>query len=117
MAKKFSLVLGAVLLILGIWGLLGGGQPHNLIVFGVNKVYNFWNIFAGIVGLVSGLAGERYAKYYCLIFSGLFAILTVGGLFKVASMVRLLNINGPGTVLHLVITAACFWIGMKSESA
>ena len=117
MAKKFSLVLGIVLLLVGLCGSFSGGHPHNLIIFGINLTHNWVHILSGVVGLAAALAGERYAKFYCLVFSGVYGIVTLGGLFRVAALVRLLNLNMADNVLHLAITIGCFWFGIKSKPA
>jgi hypothetical protein len=117
MAKKFSLVLGVVLLVVGLWGLFSGGHAHNLLIFGINMAHNWVHILSGAVGLIAALAGERYAKFYCLAFSGVYGIVTLGGLFRVTALVQFLNLNMADNILHLVITVGCFWFGMKSKPA
>lgn len=117
MAKKFSLVLGVVLLLVGLWGSFTGGQPHNLIIFGINGVHNWVHIGSGVVALIAALAGERYAKFYCLVFSGVYGLVTLGGIFQIAALVDLLHLNWPDNVLHLAITVGCFWFGIKSKPA
>lgn len=117
MAKKFSLVLGVVLLLVGIWGLATGRHPHNLIIFGINAAHNWVHIVSGVVALIAAWAGERYAKFYCLVFSGVYGIVTLGGLFQVDRLVRLLNLNMADNILHLAITVGCFWFGIKSKPA
>lgn len=117
MAKKFTMVLGVVLLVVGIVGVFSGGHPHNLLIFGVNLVHNWVHILSGVVALATAFAGERYAKLYCLVFSGVYGIVTLGGLFGVDRVVNLFNLNMPDNILHLAITVGCFWFGIKSKPA
>lgn len=98
-------------------GTVTGGHPHNLIIFGINAAHNWVHIGSGVLALLAALAGERYAKFYCLVFSGVYGIVTLGGIFQVARLVQLLNLNLADNLLHLVITVGCFWFGIKSKPA
>jgi uncharacterized protein DUF4383 len=118
MAKTFSMVLGVVLLVVGIWGMVtGGGHDHMLLVFGINTSHNWVHLLSGALGLITGLAGERAAKTYLLAFGTVYGLVTILGFLNVQPVVQMLNLNMADNLLHLAISAACLIVGMQSKPA
>jgi hypothetical protein len=115
MAKTFAMVLGAVLLLVGIWGTTTGGHDHELIVFGVNSAHNMVHLLSGLLGLIMAFAGERWAKTYLLGFGTVYGLVTILGFLNVTSVVRMLNLNLADNLLHLAISASCLIVGLQSR--
>jgi hypothetical protein len=115
MAKRFTTVLGVVLLVMGLWGMATGGGDHLLLVFGVNAGHNLLHLVTGAAALIAAMKGERASMIYCLAFGTLYGVLAVAGFFLVPWLMRGLNLNYADDFLHLVIAAACLWIGGQSK--
>lgn len=115
MAKKFSLLLGVILLAVGVAGWRTGGHDHNLIIFGINMKHNLVHILSGALALLAGLAGEKYAKTYCLAFGAVYGLVTIAGFLHVTQAVQLLNLNQADNFLHLGISVACLGVGVTSK--
>ena len=115
MAKKFSLLLGTVLLAVGVVGWMTGGHDHNLIIFGINMKHNVVHILSGALALLAGFAGAKCAKAYCLVFGAVYGLVTVGGFLNIAPAVSLLNLNTADNFLHLAISATCLYVGLQKS--
>ena len=117
MVKKFTLVLGVVLLAVGVLGVLTGGHDHTLIIFGINLTHNAVHVLSGAVALAAAMGGDKYAKLYCLIFGAVYGLVTVAGFLSIAPAVSLLNLNMADNVLHLAISGACLFVGFQAKTA
>ncbi|MDP7181463.1 MAG: DUF4383 domain-containing protein [Candidatus Woesearchaeota archaeon] len=110
--KKFATGLGALLLIVGIWGFVAG----SVLIFDVNTPHNILHVVTGVLGLVAGLtAGGAQAKTFNVIFGIVYALVTVVGLLNIPSMVNLLNLNAADNILHLVIAVATLGVAFGSH--
>ena len=117
MIKKFTLVLGIMLLIGGVLGFMTGRHDHNLVVFGVNASHNMVHILSGILAIVTSLISLKAAKWYCLIFGAVYGVVTAAGFISMHQAVTLLNLNTADNFLHLGITAACLYFGFTAKTA
>ena len=117
MARKFSMALGTVLLLVGLCGIATGGHDHNLVVFGVNAGHNTLHVVSGIAALLAAMAGERAAMIYCLVFGTAYGGVAVLGFFNVAYAMSALNLNRADDFLHLAISALCLWVGGRSKGS
>jgi hypothetical protein len=70
-----------------------------------------------VVAILAALAGERYAKMYCLVFGAIYGLVTIAGFLKIAAVVQLLNLNMADNILHLLIAVASLWVGTQSKVA
>ena len=62
-AKTFALVVGAISLVLAVWGIIDDNTVMN--IFPVNRADNVLDLGVGLVGLVVGLTsgpGKRHAR-------------------------------------------------------
>ncbi len=114
MAKAYSFILGIVLLIVGIVGYVQGGR--ELFGFGVNSMHNLVHTVSGIAGILAGIGGLKYARWYCLGFGAIYGIVTIAGFMNVPTVVNLLNLNIADNVLHLVIAATAMGVGFTSRA-
>ena len=115
MAKRFTLLLGIVLLVVGLWGASTGGHDHELIVFGVNANHNLVHLLSGALAIGAAIGGESIAAYYCLAFGTVYGLVTVLGFMQVHAIIHMLNLNMADNFLHLAISAACLWVGGMSK--
>src|SRR3954447_12945885 len=112
-SQLYSLVFGAVLLIVGIVGFFvnakfgTGSKPpgDNLIVFRVNGWHNIVHIASGLVGLALARTAAG-ARLFALGFGIVYGIVTIYGLIAGSNVLGIVAINGADNVLHLLIAAA-----------
>jgi hypothetical protein len=102
-AAPACIAMGAVFIIVAIWGFITG---DHVLMFAVNTPHNVVHLLSGIAALACGLAGERPARAFCLAFAAVYGLVTVLGFLGVDFVVRLLNLNDADNWLHLIITAA-----------
>lgn len=119
-AQLYSLVFGAVLLLVGILGFFvnasfGVGESVEqdpLILFDVNGWHNIVHIASGIVGLA--MAGTpATGRLFALGFGAVYAVVFLLGLFF-SPLLGLLPINAADNVLHLLIALAGIGAGLAS---
>ncbi|MEJ7717631.1 MAG: DUF4383 domain-containing protein [Thermoleophilaceae bacterium] len=119
-AQLYSLVFGAVLLLVGILGFFVNAsfavgesvQRDQLILFDVNGWHNIVHIASGIVGLA--MAGTpASARLFALGFGAVYALVFLLGLFM-DPLLGLLPINAADNVLHLLIALAGIGAGLAS---
>lgn len=98
--KTYSLVLGIVLGIVGIWGFFSSSV---LGIFGVNALQSVLHVIAGAFGIYSGTKGEGHQ--YTMVIGWIAVVLGVLGFLPVTGdlLLSLLNINTATSVLHLGI--------------
>lgn len=109
--SRFALVLGAFLLIEGIWGLF------SPVVFGVlstNLLHACIHVALGAIGLFLGMKGN--ARGYCLSVGGL--LLVVGVLYFIPGVsdliVSILAVNRPVAILNIVVGIVALAIAQMS---
>jgi hypothetical protein len=110
--QYLSLIVGALLLLLGVAGFFvtgfgdwtGGTKEQQVIGFAVNPLQNVVHLLMGAVGVL-GRTGRRRGRW-----SGIVLFLAGVVLFAVATSVGedggALNLNWPVTTLHGVVAAA-----------
>jgi hypothetical protein len=115
MAKTLATVLGAFLLLIGLWGMALGGDNHHVLIFGVNAGHNVVHLLSGALGLATALIGERAAMFFCLAFGSFYGLVSVLGFFQIPFVVQMLHLNMPDNFLHLAISVVCLWVGGQSR--
>lgn len=98
--NTFSIVIGAFLLVEGVWGLF---SEMVFGVFSTNTTHAVIHIVLGIVGIVAGI--KQNAGAYCT-FLGILLILV--GIFRFipgadAFLITTLNVNGPVAWLNIIV--------------
>lgn len=98
--KIYSLVLGIVLGIVGVWGFF---SQIVLGVFGVNTIQSVLHVIAAGFGIYNGTQTD--GKTYNMVLGVIGVLLGVLGFVPGIKdlLMNLLNINMATTVLHLVI--------------
>jgi len=112
--KTYSLVLGIVLAIVGIWGFF---TTHILGVFGVNAVHSVLHLIAAICGIYAGTKGDGIM--YSMAIGWIGIVLGVLGFIPVVKdlLMSLLNVDMGITVLHLVIGIVSLIMYYKSKGS
>ncbi|MBA3882615.1 MAG: DUF4383 domain-containing protein [Chthoniobacterales bacterium] len=110
-ADIFAIVIGAFLLIEGIWGLTSD------VVFGVlttNRTHAIIHIVLGLIGLFVGW--KRTARGFCIFLGAL--LLAVGVLRFIPGaaelIVQLLNVNTAVAVLNILVGAVALLLAFAA---
>lgn len=100
MSKTYSLVLGVVLAIVGVWGFF---TTMILGLFGVNAFQSVLHLIAAVAGIYAGTKGD--GDLYPLVLGWIGVALGVLGFIPGVNnlLMSWFSINTAITVLHLVI--------------
>lgn len=102
MAKTYATVVGAILLLVGIVGLL----RHDL--FGLITFYPAHNVIhlaSGVIGLLAGLGKNASApRLFAQIFGVVYTLVAIVGFVGVHDLGPIrLGLNNPYNAIHLVV--------------
>ncbi len=120
MLKRFTMVIGAALLLVGILGFVPGmstsdadGQQMLFGIFMVGPFHNAFHLVSGAVGLLAATI-EKYARWYLRIFGLVYAVLAVLGF-----AVGIGNVNMADHLLHAVVAVVSLGGGLwlKAEGS
>ncbi len=100
----FAMVIGAVLLLVGIWGLF----TNNILFFTVNMLQSVVHIVGGL-GIYYGMQGQ--GKNFNKGLGVIAAVVAVLGFVTPDLMANLLNINMAITWLHVAIAVVSLGLG------
>ena len=94
-----TVLLGAVLLVVGIVGFMSGGQ---LLVFGVNPVHNVFHLVTGALAVTAGLyANGLYADEFNKTAGVVYGLLVIFQLVAPDAAAALLNADLADLGLHI----------------
>ena len=112
MLKRFTLAIGAALLLVGILGFVpgmsttdAGGHQMLFGIFMVGPFHNAFHLVSGVVGLLVATI-EKYARWYLRIFGLVYAVLALLGF-----TVGIGGVNMADHVLHAVVAALSLAVG------
>ncbi len=122
-AQIYSLVFGAILLLVGILGFVADSsfnagsnvEGSNFIAFEVNGWHNLVHIASGALGLALW-RNAATARTFALGFGIVYAIVTLWGFIDGNSVLGLIPVNAADNVLHLLIAAAGIAAGLMSRT-
>lgn len=117
MLKKLAMWVGAAFLLVGLLGFVPGivttdseGMSMLLGLFMVDTVHNVVHILTGVVGLLASTSA-MYAKWYFLVFGGVYALVTLLG-FMGSPVLGFLAVNDADNWLHLLFAVLLLGIGL-----
>lgn len=125
LAQIYSLVLGAVLVLVGILGFLvepsfavgDEAQRGTLIAFDINGWHNVVHLLSGIIGIAMAKTAAS-ARLFAIGYGVVYLLVTVLG-FIVGDgglLLSIIPINTADNLLHLVIALSGIAIGMASPA-
>ena len=107
-------IMGAVLVIVAIWGFIDGDR---VLIFHVNTAHNVVHLLSGVAALICGFSNARMATVFCLAFGAVYGLVAVLGLAGVQAVVDLLHLNEADNWLHVAIAAVFLVAGVIGLSA
>lgn len=115
--QRFAVVVGAVYVLIGLWGFLETGfddvvatTDETLLVFGVNPLHNAVHVLLGAVWLV-GSRTPSLARSVNLGLGSVLGLVTVLGLVGLLRFLAIGSLADPDNFLHLVTAAAALYVG------
>jgi uncharacterized membrane protein HdeD (DUF308 family) len=120
MAKKYSLVVGAVLLLIGILGFIKGTDEFMGLHF--NLAHNLIHTLSGIVGIAAGMSKSGNApKMFAQVFGVVYTLVGLAGFAGVpAFVITTLDLNPLYNIIHLAVGVLGILVGfvpMKQATA
>ena len=119
MARTFTLVLGAVMLLVGILGYVMNPTGGLLLgVFAVDGTHHAIHVATGIAGLAAAFMG--WARVFCQVFGVVYLLVGVLGLVATDSAGMLLGVlhnNMADNFLHIAIGGATAYVGFVGDKA
>jgi hypothetical protein len=120
MVKPIVMLFSAVLLLVGIIGFV---NDPVLGIFEVNTAHNLVHLLSGAVGLAMAARGPASARMFALLFGGVYALVAVLGFMTIdhaadhTLLLNLVEINGAGNYLHLVLAGVFLIVGIASPAS
>ncbi len=101
MAKVYALVMGALLLLLGIFGFL----RTDYFDLHFSPAHNWIHLLSGVFGLWAGLDKKGYgAKIYAEVFGVFYTLVAIAGFAGVPELLmNMLDLNTSYNVIHAVV--------------
>lgn len=82
-------------------------------IFEVDTLHNIIHLFSGVLAVSFVYLGERWAKMFGEMFSFIYGIITIFGVF-IAPALASIQLNAADNVLHLGITGVCLYAGFRA---
>ena len=103
MTKGYSLVVGAVLLLVGILGFIKGSNEFMGLHF--NLTHNLIHTLSGIVGIGAGMSKNTgAAKMFAQVFGVVYTLVALAGFAGVPAFVTTtLDLNQLYNIIHLAV--------------
>jgi hypothetical protein len=104
-ARFYAQILGAMLMVLGVFGWIPALSPDGLFLglFALNPVHNLVHLLSGLVGLSAGLLlPDRSVRLYTITMGVVYGLVAFVGYLQVSTL-GVLALNMPDTVLHTAI--------------
>ncbi|GEM_PF-461870 len=102
-ARVYSVVLGAVLLVVGLLGWMPILTPDGKLfgIFAINSLHNLAHVLTGMIGVGAGLTlSDRSVRAYTITMSAIYGVLVLVGVAQVGVLEHALAINLADTILH-----------------
>ena len=113
--QLFSLVFGAIYLIIGLAGFVATGfdnfaepSPDQLLVFALNPLHNIIHIVIGAAWLVAS-RDRTMATRVTLVIGITYSLVTVLGFFELLEILSIDRLGEPDNFLHLATAALALY--------
>lgn len=127
MAKKFTLILGIIFLVIGIAGFVPALAPTNehgqllLHIFQINTVQSLIHLASAAAALLSVIVGGYYIKRYLIVFGVVYTLVALWGITAITGshndsvLFGLIHVNLPTELLHIAIAASTLFFGLQKD--
>ena len=114
MAKTYTLILGAVLLLIGIMGYVKGGA--EMYGFGLTPTHNLIHVITGVLAIAAALTGMKFTRWFCLLFGAVYGLIAIAGFLNIPAVVTMFNLTMPDNILHLVVALSALYVGYTDKA-
>jgi len=119
MVKKFAMIFGVILVVVGVLGFIPGvTNSDNMLlgIFHVNALHNVIHLVSGVVALAAGMSSFSASKMYFQIFGVIYALVAIlGFVYGDKDILTLVASNMADTWLHVVIALVALYFGFASK--
>lgn len=118
MAKKLSLTLGIIFVIIGVLGYIPNPLISSAGIFATNHAHDIVHILTGIIFIIAGVAYQNAVSAVLKTFGVIYLIVAILGFFAVdattgtGSVLSFLTVNKADNWLHVVLAIIVFAAGI-----
>lgn len=113
-AKNATLLLGAVLAIVGVLGFLM--ESPLLGYFEVDTTHNVVHLASGLIGLWCAMSGPSASKMFLVVFGVVYALVAVLGFTMASPLLGILHVNAADNWLHALIAVYSLYFGSTAKA-
>ncbi len=113
MLKKWTLIFGIVLVVVGILGFVQGDMVLGM--FHVDGMHNTIHLLTGIIALIAWKKGEMIQRRFFQVFGWVYLVVTILGFVQGDTVLGLFGVNMADNILHLAIAALALWLGYSGR--
>jgi hypothetical protein len=118
MGKRFDIILGLILTLVGVLGFFPNLTPGDRLfgLFMVDTAHNIVHLLSGMILLGVGFGGsEVLARQTALVFGMIYAIVTILGFLGINPVFGFIMVNSPDNILHLLISVSALAVGLAKQ--
>lgn len=117
MAKKLSIVLGIVFVLVGLLGFFANPIVGANGFFLTDAIHNVVHLLVGIILLIAAGMGNRSSALWLKIFGIVYVILFIDGLIQPTMLLGFVSANMNDAWLHLVLGVVLIIAGYASAGS
>lgn len=113
--KKWGMILGIILLIVGVLGLIGGfGIVGEEGLFMTDRTHDLVHLVTGLIFIIVAAKSGQSMGMVLKVFGVIYVLLGILGFVMESPLLGFLTTNGADNVLHLILGIVFFWAGMMA---
>ncbi len=117
MAKTLAMIIGAVFVVVGLLGFVGGAGivgPNG--IFATDTAHDFVHLLSGLVILIVAFAAPRSSSTVLKVFGIVYLLLTLIGFLVPGLLGSLIAFNPADNYLHLFLGIVITWAGFSTKN-
>lgn len=113
MLKSISFVFGAILLLVGILGLIPGLTTDGMLlgIFMIDMLHTIIHLLSGAIIIIAVLNSETAVTMALKIFGIIYALIAIIGFVQGNTILGIIGINFADNILHVVVALIALIIG------
>jgi hypothetical protein len=114
MLRIFAGLVGIMFIIIAVLGFMPEYVHEGKLLgtFAINSLSNILHLATGIIGLMCGVRGTRYSKYFFIALGLFYGILALMGFYDSTMLFfRFIVTNGASNFFHAIIAIVALYLG------